>query len=250
MISYATPLIPSFDQTLTLFGISNNLCIYAFQLVQLYMNMLIHEHWETAAIVAFFALLFSLSTHVTMTLIASLLSFLAALITLIAFACDIALYAFVKHEFSKVQGVKADTVTGPGKYKDLIRQFKITTYWLCRRGLQASGLHSHLSYSFYLLVARSVSDVAVHAWMALRHTLRLLVPVSLDASVAIKLHTNHPLSTSFTRWSILTNKLHLMHVSCFSPRLKLWLIIFHFNQLLDFGLRSHGTGCMLFILIS
>jgi hypothetical protein len=67
-----------------------------------------------ATIAAFVALLFSFSTHVTLTLIASLLSFLAASLTLIAFAIDIALYAYVKHQMNKLTGVGPTTKTGPG----------------------------------------------------------------------------------------------------------------------------------------
>jgi hypothetical protein len=55
-----------------------------------------------AAAVSLIALLLSFSTHVTVTLFASLASFTAALITLIAFAIDIALFAFVKHEVGKL----------------------------------------------------------------------------------------------------------------------------------------------------
>ncbi|KAH8115019.1 SUR7/PalI family-domain-containing protein [Phellopilus nigrolimitatus] len=68
-----------------------------------------------AAAVTFLAFIFSFSQHVTLTLIASLLSFLAAIITLIAFACDIALLAFVRHELSDhLQNTSAQTITGPG----------------------------------------------------------------------------------------------------------------------------------------
>ncbi|KAF9007000.1 pali-domain-containing protein [Cyathus striatus] len=67
-----------------------------------------------AAGVTFIALLLSLSTHVTVTLVASLVSFLAATITLIAFACDIALLAWVKHQFNKLDGSSPRTITGPG----------------------------------------------------------------------------------------------------------------------------------------
>lgn len=66
-----------------------------------------------AAAVAFFAFLLSLSTHLTVTLFASLVSFLAALITLIAFAIDIALFALVKHEMDNLD-IGAKTNTGPG----------------------------------------------------------------------------------------------------------------------------------------
>ncbi|KAI3612762.1 hypothetical protein WG66_014751 [Moniliophthora roreri] len=67
-----------------------------------------------ATAVTFVAFLFSFSTHVTVTLISSLLSFLAALLTLIAFCADIALYAFVHHEAKKVNDIEADTNTAPG----------------------------------------------------------------------------------------------------------------------------------------
>jgi len=67
-----------------------------------------------AAGLTFFAFLLSLSTHVTVTLFAALVSFLAAILTLIAFAIDIALYAFVKHQMAKLAGVKENTDTGPG----------------------------------------------------------------------------------------------------------------------------------------
>lgn len=61
------------------------------------------------------AFLLSLSSHVTVTLLASLASFLAALLALIAFAVDIALYAFVKHEVHKLSGVASNTNTAPGE---------------------------------------------------------------------------------------------------------------------------------------
>lgn len=62
----------------------------------------------------FIALLLSLSAHVTFTLLASLTAFLAALLTLIAFAIDIALYAFVKHHIGKLDGVSSNIDTAPG----------------------------------------------------------------------------------------------------------------------------------------
>ncbi|TFK37573.1 hypothetical protein BDQ12DRAFT_724027 [Crucibulum laeve] len=66
-----------------------------------------------ATAVTALALAFSFSTHITVTLIASLLSFLAALITLIAFAIDIALFAFLKHQLNNLE-IGAKTLTGPG----------------------------------------------------------------------------------------------------------------------------------------
>lgn len=49
-----------------------------------------------------------------MTLVASLLSFLAALITLIAFAVDIALLAFFHHEVGNLVDVRSSVIAGPG----------------------------------------------------------------------------------------------------------------------------------------
>jgi hypothetical protein len=65
----------------------------------------------TAAI--FVAFLLSFSTHITVTLISSLISFLAALLTLIAFAVDIALFVYVKKKMHDL-GVGERTRTGAG----------------------------------------------------------------------------------------------------------------------------------------
>jgi len=51
----------------------------------------------------------------TVMFMASLASFLAAILTLIAFAIDIALYAFVHHEMGNLEGANANTHTGPGE---------------------------------------------------------------------------------------------------------------------------------------
>jgi hypothetical protein len=64
--------------------------------------------------VTFIALLFSLSSHVTLALLASLLSFIAALLTLIAFAIDITLYIIVHNRVQRLQNGLARTVAGPG----------------------------------------------------------------------------------------------------------------------------------------
>ncbi|KAJ7482221.1 hypothetical protein B0H11DRAFT_2232445 [Mycena galericulata] len=64
-----------------------------------------------AAAVTFIALLMSFSTHHLVTLLASLTSFLAAFLTLIAFAIDIALYGFVHHEVGKLPDVSGRTRT-------------------------------------------------------------------------------------------------------------------------------------------
>ncbi|TCD68556.1 hypothetical protein EIP91_010481 [Steccherinum ochraceum] len=63
--------------------------------------------------VTFVAFLLSLSTHITFTLLSSLTAFLAALLTLIAFAIDIALYAWVKHQMHDLDGVSTNTNTAP-----------------------------------------------------------------------------------------------------------------------------------------
>ncbi|KAF9644635.1 pali-domain-containing protein [Thelephora ganbajun] len=64
-----------------------------------------------AAGVSFIAFLLSFSTHTTVTLLASLASFLAASLTLIAFAVDIALFAFVKQEVGTLKN--SHFVTNP-----------------------------------------------------------------------------------------------------------------------------------------
>ncbi|KAG6374091.1 hypothetical protein JVT61DRAFT_4734 [Boletus reticuloceps] len=63
--------------------------------------------------VSFIALLFSFSQHITATLVASLLSFLAATLALVAFAIDIALYAYFKNQMGDL-GFGNRTITGPG----------------------------------------------------------------------------------------------------------------------------------------
>ncbi|KAJ6476290.1 hypothetical protein C8R45DRAFT_1009497 [Mycena sanguinolenta] len=64
-----------------------------------------------ATAVTFIAFCMSFSTHHMVTLLASLTSFLAAFLTLIAFAIDIALYAFVHHEIGKLPDVDGHTNT-------------------------------------------------------------------------------------------------------------------------------------------
>ncbi|TCD67394.1 hypothetical protein EIP91_012429 [Steccherinum ochraceum] len=67
-----------------------------------------------AAAVTFVAFLLSLSNHVTFTLLSSLVSFLAALLTLIAFAIDIALFARIKHQAHLLAPIPTTTDTAPG----------------------------------------------------------------------------------------------------------------------------------------
>jgi len=66
-----------------------------------------------ATAVSLFATALALSEHVTVALIATLTAWLASLITLIAFIIDIALFAWTKHQFKKLN-VEAHTKTGPG----------------------------------------------------------------------------------------------------------------------------------------
>ncbi|KAG8215204.1 hypothetical protein J3R82DRAFT_8743 [Butyriboletus roseoflavus] len=63
--------------------------------------------------ISFGALLLSFSQHITITLLASLVSFLAATLTVIAFAIDIALYAYFKNQMGQL-GFGGNTITGPG----------------------------------------------------------------------------------------------------------------------------------------
>ena len=83
------------------------------------------------------ALLLSFSTHVTVRLAASLTAFLAAFLTFIAFVCDIALYAWVKHQVGKLEGVDSNTDTAPGAL--MYRSLKMCANALY---LQASGSRS------------------------------------------------------------------------------------------------------------
>lgn len=90
---------------------------------------------QSATGVTFVALILSLSTHITLTLLASIVSFLAALITLIAFAIDIALFAFVKHEMNKLTNVDSNTNTAPGQSYQIIANngadvILISGFWL------------------------------------------------------------------------------------------------------------------------
>ncbi|KAI6003180.1 pali-domain-containing protein [Pisolithus orientalis] len=66
-----------------------------------------------AAGVAFIALLLALSQHITVTLFASLVGFLAALLAFIAFIIDVALFAYVKDQMGNL-GFGGSTITGPG----------------------------------------------------------------------------------------------------------------------------------------
>ncbi|KAL1746620.1 SUR7/PalI family-domain-containing protein [Schizophyllum fasciatum] len=69
--------------------------------------------------VTFIALLFSFSTHIAISLVASLLSFLSAVLTLVAFAIDIALFVYIKHQVDKLPNVDGTGKPGPGFWMTL-----------------------------------------------------------------------------------------------------------------------------------
>src|SRR5882757_4313918 len=64
------------------------------------------------------ALLLSLSSHITLVLFSSFLAFIAALLTLIAFAIDIALYIIVRDKVLRLPDVQVRTVAAPGTTAD------------------------------------------------------------------------------------------------------------------------------------
>lgn len=76
--------------------------------------------------VTFIAMLLSFSQHVTVTLMSSLTAFFAAFLTLIAFAVDIALYAYLKHQVNKLPDVHGKTTTSAGQSALQIRKFAYT----------------------------------------------------------------------------------------------------------------------------
>ncbi|TRM63190.1 SUR7/PalI family-domain-containing protein [Schizophyllum amplum] len=83
-------------------------------------NVVIGPSWTRGLVVhpiatgiTFLALLCSFSLHIAVSLVASLLSFLAALLTLVAFAIDIALFVYVKHQADKLPSVDGSGKPGP-----------------------------------------------------------------------------------------------------------------------------------------
>ncbi|KAG9088732.1 hypothetical protein FRC07_012478 [Ceratobasidium sp. 392] len=72
-----------------------------------------------AAAIVLVALLLSFSQHLTVTLFASLISFLAAFFVLIAFLCDIALFAYLKRRASRLDNVTTHTRPGAGFWMTL-----------------------------------------------------------------------------------------------------------------------------------
>jgi hypothetical protein len=72
-----------------------------------------------ATAIIFVAWLLGFSEHVTVSLIASLVSFLGALFTLIAFAIDIALYVHVRKQVNDLHTINSNTDAGPGFWMTL-----------------------------------------------------------------------------------------------------------------------------------
>ncbi|THH14382.1 hypothetical protein EW146_g5951 [Bondarzewia mesenterica] len=68
-----------------------------------------------ATIVTFLTLLLSFSSHITLILMSSIAAGIAALLTLIAFAIDLALFVFTKHKFGDLVGISEHTIAGPGR---------------------------------------------------------------------------------------------------------------------------------------
>jgi hypothetical protein len=67
-----------------------------------------------AAAVTFIALLFSLSSHGMPAMLATILSFLAAFLTLIAFAVDISLVVILRNRVHSLADAEGHTFAGPG----------------------------------------------------------------------------------------------------------------------------------------
>ncbi|KAG6884872.1 hypothetical protein C0993_007610, partial [Termitomyces sp. T159_Od127] len=72
--------------------------------------------YTTATGVTFIAFLLSLSMHRAVALVASLLAFLAAALSLIAFAIDIALFVFFRHQVNNLPNIDAKTTIGVGEH--------------------------------------------------------------------------------------------------------------------------------------
>jgi hypothetical protein len=103
-----------------------------------------------ATAVTFIAFLMSFSQHITVTLFASLMSFLAAFLTLVAFACDIALLAFLKHQVNKLNDLDPSTKAGPGFWLTFVSLILLLlagcTVCFGRRKARLSGASSYPSY--------------------------------------------------------------------------------------------------------
>lgn len=107
-----TCIDPGHGYTVHLLSASNNITIGSGAT----RGLAVHP---VAAGVTFIALLCSFSSHATLILVASLLSFLAALLTLIAFAIDVALYVIVRDRVNNIDNVDVRSVAAPGFWMTL-----------------------------------------------------------------------------------------------------------------------------------
>jgi len=82
-----------------------------------------------AAVATFAALVMSFVPSVFIMLLAALTSWLAALLTLIAFFCDIALFAYFKGKMNDISGAQPSTNPGPGFWMTFV-----TFFLLCLAG--------------------------------------------------------------------------------------------------------------------
>jgi len=89
-------------------------------------GLLIHP---VATAATFAAFVMSLIPSVPIMLLGALTSWLAAFLTLIAFFCDIALFAYFKSQMNKLSGVQANTSPGPGFWMTFV-----TFFLLCFAG--------------------------------------------------------------------------------------------------------------------
>jgi len=76
-----------------------------------------------ATVLTFVALILSLFPSVFIMLLAALTSWLAAFLTLIAFFCDIALFAYFKSKMKGIDGAQPSTHPGPGFWMTLATFF-------------------------------------------------------------------------------------------------------------------------------
>jgi len=100
-----------------------------------------------ATAVILVALLLSFSTHLTVTLVASLMCFLGAVLTLIAFSIDIALFAYVKSKMNNIPDVQENTQPGPAFWMTLVVLILTSvagcTVCFCRRRHQNANGESY-----------------------------------------------------------------------------------------------------------